>query len=64
MRLEGRSLEVVRFPEQAKAATANTKATENIASRQIRLQAISRINGRQAPARAKLERKFQPEEIL
>ena len=44
MRLEG-PLEVVRFPEQAKAATANTKATENIASRQIRLQAISRING-------------------
>jgi len=43
MRLEG-PLEVVRFPEQAKAATANTKATESMASREIRSHALPRIN--------------------
>ena len=43
MRPEG-PLEVVRFPEQAKAATANTKATESMASREIRPHALLRIN--------------------
>jgi hypothetical protein len=54
MRLEG-PLEVVRFPEQAKAATANTKATERMASREVRPHALLRI---QPPARRRLARNW------